>query len=121
MAGAKIDAPAAVEIQRSEPAPARPLRTYAHLVDLPRKPTRYDIATSALDFHAGSGDAAALPMGDGNRQDRAGSPLHAATTPRLGGGVRAPPPGRRQERGTRCASCPSAAWRATAGARRSWR
>lgn len=78
-------APAPAEpIEPAEPAAAtattprrRPLRTFTHLADLPRKPTRYDIATTALDFHRGGAYALELPLSAWNRQHRAGSPLQS--------------------------------------------
>ncbi|HVR60576.1 MAG TPA: toluene hydroxylase [Polyangia bacterium] len=83
MSAAKTDGEAAAPEPEAPaaaaPAPPRrrPLRTFAHLADLPRKPTRYDVATTALDFHRGGAFALELPLSAWNRQYRAGSPLQS--------------------------------------------
>ncbi|HEX3695790.1 MAG TPA: toluene hydroxylase [Polyangia bacterium] len=55
-----------------------PLKTYAHLADLPRKPSRYDIATSALDYRGSRPFAVNVPLGDWYRRHQQESPLATA-------------------------------------------
>src|SRR5205807_9707446 len=57
---------------------AGPLRTYSHLADLPRKPSRYDVATTALHYRVSHPSSEVdVPIAAWYRQYQQGSPLQS--------------------------------------------
>ncbi|MEA2699607.1 MAG: toluene monooxygenase system protein [Myxococcales bacterium] len=58
---------------------ARPLKTYSHLADLPRKPSRYDVATTALHYRVSHPSFEVdVPIAAWYRQHQQGSLLQSA-------------------------------------------